>query len=145
MAATGAQVNTKTRAQLTAGALNDDDIITGLVNYADDLAGNDTITAYASGGQTSAVLLVAGINNITTAAANASVKLPASNIVGTKVVVRNSGANAAVIYPFLDDKINALSANSGLTVQATYSQTFHLISIVSGVRKWVSDFNYVPS
>lgn len=137
--ATGSRVNTKTRAQLIAGSFNDDDNHLAKLNFATDLAPNDSITALAGGGQAEATQLIQGVNHVTVCATNNdSVKLPQSNILGQFVVVRNSGAASLRVFPYTDDKINAGAANAHFDVATGTSATFYLIDITSAVRKWVT-------
>jgi len=74
----------------------------------------DGITAFSTGGQTSAVPLPSTINTVdTVAAAGDSVKLPLA-APGAIVFVTNLGANSCNIFPFLGDKINALAINAAI-------------------------------
>lgn len=98
----------------------------------------DTITAFAGGGQTSAVLLDSGYNRVSTvASANDSVKLPTcitgtasntaglSNTQGMEVWVTNAAAaNSMNVFPQTSQSINALSANSAYAMAANKTAAF---------------------
>lgn len=72
----------------------------------------DSITAFATGGQTSAVPLRDGWNRITTVAtAGDSVKLPTAFPGVTLVLVNAAAANGADVFPNTGDAINNLGAN----------------------------------
>lgn len=74
------------------------------------------VTAHAGGGQTSATLLTASFNNITTVANAAdSVKLPPSSV-GTTITVSNQGANAAQIFGTSPDTINSVATGTGISI-----------------------------
>jgi hypothetical protein len=82
------------------------------------------ITATAGGAGVGAYQLKSEHNFLSVvAAANDSVKLPGitPNTIGLHVTVRNDGANAARIYPFDGQKINALAADAPITVGAAAS------------------------
>jgi len=85
----------------------------------------DSLTAHSGGGQTSALLLTAQLNRITTVAAgNDSVKLPAS-IAGLTIQVTNAAAaNSANVYPQTGDAINALGANAAFALAAGKTAAF---------------------
>lgn len=74
------------------------------------------ITAFATGGQASAVALTTYYNNITTSAtAGDSVKLLTA-AAGTVQVVTNSGATAIDVFPNTSDTINGGAANAAIRV-----------------------------
>lgn len=77
------------------------------------------LTAHAGGGQGSALQLAKGINRVTTVTTAAdSVKLPAA-VAGMDVVVVNAAAaNAMDVFPASGESINALSANTAISVAA---------------------------
>jgi hypothetical protein len=76
------------------------------------------ITAFASGGQTNAVLLTTEYNVVNTvAAAGDSVKLPPA-AGGLRAVVFNRGANALDLFPNTSDVINALAVDTAISVAA---------------------------
>lgn len=94
-----------------------------------------TLTAFATGGQASATALTEEINNITTCAtAGDSVKLPAA-ATGMRIVVKNSGATAADIFPATSDSIDALAVNLAVRIQPGSVITFFAKSAVV----WESD------
>jgi len=74
------------------------------------------ITAFATGGQSSATALTADINSITVCATAAdSVKLPAATA-GRMVQVSNLGAAYASVFPASGDLIDALAANTSVSL-----------------------------
>jgi hypothetical protein len=95
----------------------------------------NALTAHTGGGQGSALLLAKGINRITTVAAPGdSVKLPAA-IAGNQIVVINMDAsNAMDIFPTSGESINALTANTAISLVA--DATIMFFCAVNG--KWNS-------
>ena len=88
---------------------------------------NTTITAFATGGQTSATALTGEFNNVTTVAtAGDSVKLPAAAL-GKSIKVKNSGAASLAVFPATGDAINALAANLSVNVPVGATTTFRAI------------------
>ena len=85
----------------------------------------NAITAFAGGGQTSAVLLTTTYNRVTTvASAGDSVKLPVAKA-GAEVMVYNKAAsNSLNVFPNTGDIINALSANAAYALAATKGASF---------------------
>lgn len=72
------------------------------------------LTAFAAGGQGSATILVAGFNEITTAASpGASVKLPTA-AANTMVIAKNDGANYIDVFPNTSDTIDDGAANAAI-------------------------------
>jgi len=101
------------------------------VNYANATA----ITAFATGGQTSATALTEEINDVTVCAtAGDSVKLPAA-VAGKHVYVKNSGATALDIFPASADSIDALAINLAVRIQPGSSINFYAKNAVV----WESD------
>lgn len=95
--------------------------LTGLMTYSSANA----ITAHAGGGQGSATALIKGINRVTTVATAAdSVLLPAATAGEWVVVINAAAANAMNVYPTSGDAINALSANTALSVVANKAIIF---------------------
>ncbi len=107
------------------------------------LSVTDSITAFAGGGQASAVLLDSGYNRVTTvASANDSVKLPSchtgpsntgpmpsgiisGNTTGLLLYVTNAAAaNSMNVFPQTGESINALSANAAYAVAANKTVQF---------------------
>lgn len=103
-------------------ATHDGDIIsTGLLTGS---AAN-ALTAHAGGGQGSALALTKQINRVTTvASAGDSVKLPASAAGQFVVVVNAAAANAMDCFPASGEAINALSANTALSIAANKTVVF---------------------
>jgi hypothetical protein len=91
----------------------------------------NALTAHAGGGQGSALQLSKEINRVTTVAtAGDSVKLPAS-IAGMKVIVVNAAAaNAMDVFPTSGEAINALTADTALSVAA--NKTVMFVCAVTG-------------
>lgn len=95
------------------------DLYTGAMNAT------NAITAFATGGQSSAVALTTGINRITTCATiHDSVKLPTS-VAGKLVVVINDGAAGADVYPATGDAIGSLAVNTAVTVPPNRVSVFY--------------------
>lgn len=98
----------------------------------------DTVTAFAGGGQASATPVVAAYTRVTTvASANDSILLPPcvagvsntstgmSNTTGMQVVVTNAAAaNSMNVFPQSGQSINALSANAAYAVAAGKTAAF---------------------
>jgi hypothetical protein len=86
----------------------------------------NALTAHAGGGQGSALQLAKQINRVTTVGtAGDSVKLPAA-VAGMQVVVVNAAAsNAMDVFPTSGEAINALSANTALSVAANKTVIFN--------------------
>lgn len=84
----------------------------------------DAITAFATGGQTSATALVSEINSITVCAtAGDSVKLPTS-VAGMQIQVSNLGAAYANVFPASGDLIDALAVNTAISLPVGRSIIF---------------------
>lgn len=82
------------------------------------------ITAFATGGQGSAVALASEINSITVCAtAGDSVKLPAA-LAGKKIQVSNLGAAYANVFPASGELIDALAANASVSLPVGANITF---------------------
>lgn len=97
-----------------------------------------SITAFAGGGQGSAVQLTSTVNNITTVAtAGDSVKLPEA-IAGLVVIVQNNGANAADVFPATGETINGGSANAAVSLPAGARMEF----IGTTTTNWTTDRGY---
>lgn len=89
---------------------------------------NTGITAFAGGGQGSAIALTGEYNNVTTvASAYDSVKLLTA-VLGQTQVVKNSGANILSVFPNTADSINALAVNLSVDIPVGGEMTFRAIS-----------------
>jgi hypothetical protein len=87
------------------------DAAMGLIN-ADSQAG---LTAKAGGGQTSAVQLVGGVNEISVCASSSdSVKLPPARP-GTRVYLSNNGAQTAKVFSYETVNAPAIDGTAGTT------------------------------
>lgn len=86
---------------------------------------DNALTAHAGGGQGSALQLAKQINRVTTVATAAdSVKLPAALAGRSVVVVNAAAANAMDCFPSVGEIINALSANTALSIAANKTVMF---------------------
>lgn len=93
------------------------------------------ITAFATGGQTSATQLTPGFNEVTTVAtAGDSVKLPTA-APSTVVIVKNEGVASLDVFPFLADTINDGAANVAYAVPAGATVVFTAVDTVN----WETD------
>jgi hypothetical protein len=94
------------------------------------LSATTAITAFATGGQSGAIPLVAQVNRITTCASTGdSVKLPAA-VAGISLFLANAGAASLNVFPNTGDQINALGANAAFAVASGKSAEF--IATASG-------------
>lgn len=85
----------------------------------------DNVTAYASGGQTSATALVGMQNRVTTAAnQGASVKLPTSQA-GMQITVDNRSANAIQVFGSGTDTINGITSSTGISQAVGQIATYY--------------------
>lgn len=101
----------------------------------DMMAVQDNITAFAGGGQGSAVLITAMFARITTVGTAAdSVKLPIAQPGMELTVVNAAAANSMNIFPATGEIINALSANTAIACAANKVMKF----IASGRGQWHS-------
>lgn len=98
-------------------------------------ANGTTITAGTTQTQAGATALTKEFNNITTVTtAGDGVALPTA-VAGLSVTVKNGGANALTIYPFLGDFIDDESVNVGISVPVEATVVFKAISTTT----WESD------
>ena len=85
----------------------------------------NALTAFAGGGQASALQLAKQINRVTTVgSAGDSVKLPVSVAGRIVYVINAAAANAMDVFPQTGDAINALPANTALSVAANKAVMF---------------------
>ena len=117
----------------------------GSLTFPPMAANTDTgITALAGGGQTSATLLTAQFNKVSTVATTAdSVKLPQISAVpntlgaiGSSVIVRNAGANSVQVYGSGTDTINDAATGTGVAVGAGKTAIFVCHSWSGTVGNW---------
>ncbi len=86
----------------------------------------NALTAHAGGGQGSATALTREINRVTTVAtAGDSVVLPAATAGKVVTVVNAAAANAMDVFPATGEIINALAANTAISVAANKTITFY--------------------
>lgn len=86
----------------------------------------NALTAHSGGGQPSALGLTKAINRVTTVAvAGDSVKLPAALAGESIVVINAAAANAMDCFPASGEAINALTANTQLSIVANTSVMFN--------------------
>jgi len=96
-------INTNTTGSITAGT-----------NFK--RAVQDALTAFATGGQSSATAITKDIAVFSTVATAAdSGKLPTSSA-GLHIIVYNRGSNAMALFPATGDAIDGLSANSSISI-----------------------------
>ena len=89
---------------------------------------NTGITAFATGGQGSAVALTGEYNNVTTvASAFDSVKLLTA-VLGQIQTVKNSGVSILSVFPNTSDSLNALAVNLSVDIPVGGEVTFRAIS-----------------
>lgn len=85
----------------------------------------NALTAFAGGGQASALQLQYGISRVTTVASAAdSVKLPKAQAGMSITVINAAAANAMNVFPASGEAINALSADTALSVAANKTIVF---------------------
>lgn len=108
-----------------AGTWESESVGQGFSSQFPTVSTTNGITAFAGGGQASAVLLTTVINRVTTVGtAGDSVKLPVS-APGVQVTVYNAAAaNSMNVFPQTGDQINALGANTAFAVAAGKNATF---------------------
>lgn len=110
----------------------------------------DTITAFAGGGQTSAYALTAQQSRVSVVASgNDSVKLPKLGVqtpaegnpgcVGMIMLVRNDGANSMQVFGATPDTINGVATGTGVAVGAGKSALFwaHSYNQTTNVGAWM--------
>lgn len=68
--------------------------------------------------QADALAITADVNVIGTAAAGTGVRLPTGKKIGSRMVIKNRGANTANIFPATGGTVNAGAANAAITVAA---------------------------
>lgn len=107
-----------------SGAWETDAVGQGFAGQLPTVSTTNGITAFAGGGQASAVLLTTVINRVTTvASANDSVKLPVS-AAGMQLTVTNAaGVNSMNLFPNTGEIINALGANAAFAIAAGKTAT----------------------
>lgn len=85
----------------------------------------NNLTAFAGGGQASAIQLQYGVSRVTTVASAAdSVKLPKAQAGMSITVINAAAANAMNVFPSSGEVINALSADTALSVAANKAIVF---------------------
>ena len=90
------------------------------INFVSQVA--NTLTS-AGSTQGTALALAKPINVVTTVAASTGVILPVA-LQGTRIIVRNAGANALNVYPDSGGTINALGLNSAYSLSTATSIEF---------------------
>lgn len=97
----------------------------GSISYFPAGNADNGITAFASGGQTNAVQLKYRVSRVTTVATAAdSVKMPKAKKGMSMTVINAAAANAMNVFPATGEVINALSANTALSVVANKAIRF---------------------
>lgn len=109
-----------------AGAWETDGVGQGFAGNFPASSYTNAITAFATGGQASAVPLTTVLNRVTIVGTAAdSVKLPQAIAGMSGITVYNSAAaNSLNVFPFLGDSINALAANTAFAVPAGKNVVF---------------------
>lgn len=108
----------------TIGSWFTEGLATGYSGSFQTLSYTPTITAYASGGQTSAVQLTSMVNRVSTATAQgASVKLPVS-APGMEIVVINKGAFPIQVFGSGTDTINGIATATGIAQGINTTATY---------------------
>lgn len=101
----------------------------------DLLSVGDNVTALAGGGQSGATLITNMTTRVTTVATAAdSILLPAASPGLFLIVINAAAANAMAVFPQSGEKINALSANTALSIAANKVVIF----VGSGSGQWHS-------
>ena len=96
------------------------------------------LTAFATGGATSATLLTGRINVVSTCATAAdSVILAAGQSQGSEVIVRNSGAAACAVFPNTGATINGGTATAG-SVSVTNAKGAIFYQVGTDGLTWVT-------
>ena len=115
----------------TTGLWQCESVGTGFVGNLPTVSSTNGITAFATGGQASAVLLTTVINRVTTVGTAAdSVKMPAA-VAGLQMTVTNAAAaNSMNLFPNTGDQINAGGANAAYAIAA--GKTAQLTCAVAG-------------
>lgn len=91
------------------------------------LYSSNNFTAFAGGGQGSATLLDSTYNRVTVSATTGdSIKLPPTTL-GKVVIVRNDGATAIDVFPFLGSSINSLAVNLAVRVAPKSTVVFNAV------------------
>ena len=115
------------------------DILEGNVDFEDiTVNGYIALTAAATvssagSANTDATDLTAQVNNVTTVAASSGVQLPAAPI-GTQILVRNSGANALLVYPDgAGVKVNGGTDGAAVSVATTEVGIFAKVSATNWI------------
>lgn len=110
---------------VAAGAWVTEGVGTGYSGALPTVSATNGITAFAGGGQGSAVALTTSINRVTTVGTAAdSVKLPTSAPGMQITVINAAAANSMNVFPVTGDIINALSANTAIAVAANKTMIF---------------------
>jgi hypothetical protein len=109
----------------SAGLWYTEGLGTGYAGSLQTFSYTDAITAFAGGGQGSAVLLKTMINRVTiVGSAGDSVKLPVA-VGGLNITVVNAAAaNSLNVFPSSGDQINALGANAAFALAANKTAEF---------------------
>ena len=89
----------------------------------------DSLTASTTQTQAGGLLLGAVINRISTVgSASDAVTLPPSVAGAWMIVINAAAANAMLIFPAVGDAINAIAANSSLSVAANKTILFYCVT-----------------
>lgn len=86
--------------------------------------------------QGTATSISAGINFVSTAAANSGVILPSCDV-GDSLIVYNGGANQCIVYPDSGSSINGVATNSGTYLPIQTSIIFFRVTST----KWIGNLS----
>lgn len=101
---------------------------TGTLTCSGNSVRSVAATVSAAGtNQATATALTADINVVTTVGSGAGVKLPTA-VTGMKITVFSDGANNLAVYPATGGKIDALAANTAVTLTSTKRCDFIALS-----------------
>jgi hypothetical protein len=115
-----------------AGSQTDRDRQEASFGYPNLVGVQNAITAFAGGGQASAVQLNAFMNRVTVVGSAAdSVKLPPAIANRACVVVNAAAANAMNVFPTSGDAINALTADTAISMAA--NKVMEFFCVVNGI------------
>lgn len=92
------------------------------------------VTAGVGTAQAGAAPLIGTINQVTTAGGQTAFLLPATQPIGTSVVVYVSTATAALVFPPTGGNINEAAANASFSVAQARPISFNRVS----TTKWIA-------
>lgn len=117
-----------TAATLAGVTLSSPTINTPVISFS-----NAAAVSAAGTTQGTATALTTDYNNVTTVAANAGVILPVAALAGRAITVKNNGVNSLNIYPPSGGTIDALAANTALSIPPGSTEAFSYVT-TTGVQ-----------